>query len=322
MKKKYVYNPKTLAYEKVEQSLFSRAFKLFLYFSPGIIVGLTVGIFFFSKYNKAGNSYRNSEILKYQKELELMQNDMKLINSVLEELERKDKDLYRAALHAEEFPEELREMGQGGSDKFARFDALSDGQLFKENAKRINQLERRLSAQSTSFAELLKLAKVNDKSLRCIPSIQPVNDKELKQMASGYGMRIDPIYGIAQMHDGMDFSAEIGTDVYATADGVIESVERNEWGYGQCIVINHGFGYRTRYAHLSAFKVKQGQKVQRGDLIGLIGTTGKSTGPHLHYEVEENGVKVNPVFFYHYDLTPEQYEKMIKKSQENLKSLD
>jgi murein DD-endopeptidase MepM/ murein hydrolase activator NlpD len=158
--------------------------------------------------------------------------------------------------------------------------------------------------------------------LASIPAIQPVSNKNLKQMASGYGYRIDPIYKTRRMHTGMDFTARIGTEVYVTGDGVVESVETSGWGYGKCIVVNHGFGYKTRYAHLSAFKVLRGDKVKRGQLIGLVGNTGKSTGPHLHYEVEHNGDKVNPVHYYHSDLTPAQYEKLIQMSQNSFRAFD
>jgi murein DD-endopeptidase MepM/ murein hydrolase activator NlpD len=158
--------------------------------------------------------------------------------------------------------------------------------------------------------------------LSCIPAIQPVSNKELKSMASGFGWRIDPIYKTSRMHTGVDFTADIGTEVYATGDGVVEVVESGAWGYGKSIVINHGFGYKTRYAHLSAFKIRAGQKVKRGELIGLVGNTGKSTGPHLHYEVEMNGNKINPINFFHSDLSPEEYEKLIEMSQQSYKAFD
>ena len=186
----------------------------------------------------------------------------------------------------------------------------------------MDKLEKRLNAQSMSFRELLKLVKNKEKMITCIPSIQPVRNSDLKRAISGFGWRIDPIYKTRHMHTGMDFTAKRGTDVHATGDGYVEEIENKRWGYGKCIIINHGYGYKTRYAHLSGFKVKKGDKIKRGQLIGLVGSTGRSTGPHLHYEVEKNGEKVNPIGYYHSDLTPAQYEELLKASENSHKALD
>ncbi|MFT5581167.1 MAG: murein DD-endopeptidase MepM/ murein hydrolase activator NlpD, partial [Psychromonas sp.] len=234
----------------------------------------------------------------------------------------RDEDLYRVSLYAQEFPEELRLMGTGGSDKYEEFKKYSNTELLIATAESLDKVERRLNAQRLSFKELLNLAKNKEKVLAGIPAIQPVRNSDLKRMASGYGWRIDPVYKTRKLHTGMDFTASTGTEVYATGGGVVLETERNGWGYGNCLVIDHGFGYKTRYAHLSAFKVKPGQKVKRGDLIALVGSTGKSTGPHLHYEVEKNGKKVNPIQYYHGDLTPAQYEKLLNMSKNSFKSLD
>jgi len=263
-----------------------------------------------------------NEIAVYQEELTRLQTDMELVNKVLDDIQKRDEDLYRVALYADKFPEELRLMGTGGSDKYSYLDGYSNSELLKRISEKMDNLEQRLHGQSLSFKELLNLAKNKEKMLSSIPAIQPVSNKELKHMASGYGYRIDPIYKTRRMHTGMDFTANIGTDVYSTGDGYVESLEVSSWGYGRCIVINHGYGYKTRYAHLSAFKVKQGQKVKRGELIGAVGNSGKSTGPHLHYEVEKGGQKVNPIHYYHSDLTPAQYEKLIEMSQNSFKAFD
>ena len=183
-------------------------------------------------------------------------------------------------------------------------------------------MEKRLNAQSMSFRELIDLAKDKEKMLACIPAIQPVRNSDLKRRISGFGYRIDPIYKTRQMHTGMDFTADRGTEVYATGDGVVELVERKRWGYGKSIIINHGFGYKTLYAHLHDFEVRQGQKIKRGELIGQIGSTGRSTGPHLHYEVIVNGKKVNPIGYYHNDLSPEQYEQLLEMSENSHKTMD
>ena len=182
-------------------------------------------------------------------------------------------------------------------------------------------LSKQLYIQSKSFDEVVDLCKSHDEMLKCIPAIQPVSNKDLKKTASGYGVRIDPIYKTTKFHSGMDFSANAGTPVYATGDGTVVSAGW-ETGYGNCIEVNHGFGYRTRYAHLSAIGVKRGQKVVRGEVIGKVGTTGKSTGPHLHYEVVVKGQKVNPVNYYFMDLSAEEYDKMVQMAANHGKVYD
>lgn len=257
-----------------------------------------------------------------QSQLMALQQDMEDVNKVLDVLEEKDRNMYRQAFYAEEYPNELRQLGIGGSDRYEHLKGYSSSDLMIQTSEQMDLLEQRLLGQSNSFNELLKLAKNKEKMLACIPAIQPVRNSDLKRMASGYGWRIDPVYKTKKMHTGMDFTADKGTEVYVTGDGVVEEVERKVWGYGLNVVVNHGYGYKTRYAHLSKANVRKGQKLKRGDLIGLVGSTGKSTGPHLHYEVEKNGKKLNPIGFYHSDLTPEQYEKLLEMSEKSYKAMD
>lgn len=321
-KKKYRYNPKTLAYEEVKKSIPGQILKISLLVAPSILIGLMLSFLFTKQLNSPHEKKMAREINVYKKEMKRMNTDLALVHRVLTDIEKRDEDLYRVALYANEFPIELRTMGTGGSDKYAELEGLTNSKLLIETAKNLEAAEKRLNAQRLSFKELLTLAKNKEKVLASIPAIQPVRNDDLKRMASGYGWRIDPIYKTSRMHTGMDFTAKTGTEVFVTGDGVVEALERNGWGYGQCIVVNHGYGYKTRYAHLSAFKVKTGQKVKRGDLIGLIGSTGKSTGPHLHYEVEKNGEKVNPIHYYHSDLTPAQYERLLEMSKNTYKAYD
>lgn len=321
-KKKYKYNPQSLSYEEVTVSFGTSVLKFILWMSPSIVMGLILAFIFSRKLDSPKEKMLKGEIEVYKEELSRLNADIDLINSVMNDIQKRDEDLYRVALYADKFPAELRMMGTGGSDKYSYLDGYSNSELLKRTSEKMDNLEQRLHGQSLSFKELLELAKNKEKMLSSIPAIQPVSNKELKRMASGYGYRIDPIYKTRRMHTGMDFTANVGTEVYVTGDGTIEALEVSGWGYGRCIVVNHGYGYKTRYAHLSAFKVRQGQKVKRGELIGLVGNTGKSTGPHLHYEVEKGGAKVNPVHYYHSDLTPEQYEKLIQMSQNSFKAFD
>ena len=285
-------------------------------------MGIVLSYFFTRKLDSPKELFLKKEIETYRREIDRLNADISLANVVLEGIQKRDEELYRVALFADEFPEELKNSEATESKKYAYLDGLTNSILLQRTSERMDELERRIHGQSISFKELINLAKNKDKMLASIPAIQPVSNKNLKHMASGYGFRIDPIYKTRRMHTGMDFTARIGTEVYVTGDGVVESVENSGWGYGKCIVINHGFGYKTRYAHLSAFKVLRGDKVTRGQLIGLVGNTGKSTGPHLHYEVEHNGDKVNPVHYYHSDLTPAQYEKLIQMSQNSFRAFD
>jgi murein DD-endopeptidase MepM/ murein hydrolase activator NlpD len=321
-KKKYKYNPKILAYEEVKVSIPGQILKISLLVAPSILIGLMLSFLFSKQLKSPREKAMTREILVYQKELKRMNGDLSLVHRVLDDIEKRDEDLYRVALYASEFPKELRTMGTGGSDKYSDLEGFSNSKLLLEAVRNLDAAEKRLNAQRLSFKELLALAKDKEKVLASIPAIQPIRNDDLKRMASGYGWRIDPIYKTSRMHTGMDFTADIGTEVFSTGDGIIEALERNGWGYGNCIVINHGYGYKTRYAHLSAFKVKLGQKVKRGDLIGLIGSTGKSTGPHLHYEVEKEGKKMNPIHYYHSDLSPAQYERLLEMSKNSYKAFD
>ncbi len=321
-KAKYKYNPKTLAYEEVKTHWAKKVLKILLLVAPSVILGLGLALVFSKRLQSPKEKAHQREIQFYKKKFEQQQKDIKLVNRVLDDIEKRDEDLYRMALYADKFPEELRMMGTGGSDKYADLEGLTNSKLLVSTAKSIDAAEKRLNAQRLSFKELMILARDKEKVLASIPAIQPVRNDDLKKMASGYGWRVDPVYKTRRMHTGMDFTAKTGTDVFATGDGVVEACERNGWGYGNCIVINHGYGYKTRYAHLSAFKIKVGDKIKRGDLIGLVGTSGKSTGPHLHYEVEKNGEKVNPIHYYHTDLTPEQYERLIEMSKNSFKAYD
>lgn len=321
-KTKYRFNPHKLSYEEAKDGFWKKLFRAVLVISPSLVMGIVLAVVFSKQLATPKEERLARELALAHSKINDLQKDISDANLALDVLEQKDRDLYRIALYAEEFPEEYRIMGTGGSDKYDYLKGYSSSELMIEASRQMDLLEQRLNGQSLSFNELLKLAKDKEKLLACIPAIQPVSNKDLKRMASGYGWRIDPLYKTRKLHTGMDFTADTGTEVYATGDGVVELIEQRNWGYGQSIVINHGYGYKTRYAHLSKFKVKQGQKVKRGDLIGLIGSTGKSTGPHLHYEVEVNGEKVNPINYYHSDLTPEQYEKLIELSQKSYKAYD
>lgn len=319
---KYRYNPETLDYEKVELTFREKFFRSLLVIAPAIVLGF-VFQFAFSFWFKSPreveleleNKFLSSVVDQHEEEINFAE-------KVIKDLENKDNGIYRVIFNAAPFPAEMRQMGTGGADEFEDLKGHKLSEKLVSHAKRIRILEKRIYAQSISFDEVIKLAKEKEKMLGAIPAIQPITNQDLKRIASGFGIRIDPHYHTQRMHTGLDFTATTGTNVLATGNGVVEKIERKMWGYGNCVVINHGYGYKTRYAHLNDFNVKEGQQVTRGQIIGFVGSTGKSTAPHLHYEVEKNGKKVNPIHFFHSDLTPEDFEKIIEMSNNANQSFD
>jgi murein DD-endopeptidase MepM/ murein hydrolase activator NlpD len=317
MAKKYRYNPDTLSYEQVKQGWTYHFWRTLLYGMPSLAFGVILATLYITRVDSPTEKKLMREISFYKQQYERIQEDIKLFNQVLDEISNRERSIYRVALGAPDMPESIRSMGTGGTKRYLELEGYSYSDLVKKTRSDIDALQGKLYAQVLSFKEIEKIALEQDARLASIPSIQPVSNKDLKRLASGFGWRVDPIYRTPRMHWGLDFTAPVGTEVYATGDGVVESMETLGWGYGKNIVINHGFGYKTRYAHLSAFKVKVGQKVNRGQVIGLVGNTGKSTGAHLHYEVEKDGVKVNPISYFFNDLTPDEYDALLVQGSQS-----
>ena len=271
------------------------------------------------------SNYINKEAAKenqsLRQEISVFNKDLNLILDVLNDVQDRDDNIYRAIFEADPYPDYKRQLGTGGNPmKFKKYENIQYEDLVVEIAQKLELIEKKLSSQSKSFDEVFELTKEKQIMLKAIPSIQPISNRDLTRIASGFGLRMHPIYKILKMHKGMDFTAPVGTEIYATGDGVVEKVG---WtgGYGKTIMINHGYGYKTRYAHCSKFKCKRGQKVKRGDLIGFVGNTGQSTGPHLHYEVFKNKKQINPVNFFFNDLSAEEYDKVIEISSRPTQSL-
>jgi murein DD-endopeptidase MepM/ murein hydrolase activator NlpD len=317
MAKKYRYNPDTLSYEQVKQGWTYHFWRTLLYGMPSLAFGVILATLYITRVDSPTEKKLMREISFYKQQYERIQEDIKLFNQVLDEISNRERSIYRVALGAPDMPESIRSMGTGGTKRYLELEGYSYSDLVKKTRSDIDALQGKLYAQVLSFKEIEKIALEQDARLASIPSIQPVSNKDLKRLASGFGWRVDPIYRTPRMHWGLDFTAPVGTEVYATGDGVVESMETLAWGYGKNIVINHGFGYKTRYAHLSAFKVKVGQKLNRGQVIGLVGNTGKSTGAHLHYEVEKDGVKVNPISYFFNDLTPDEYDALLVQGSQS-----
>lgn len=317
MSKKYRYNPDTLSYEQLKHGWMYHIVRTLIYGMPSLAVGIVLATIYIARVDSPTEKRLLREVAFYKQQFERVQEDMTLFNQVLDEISNRERNIYRVALGAPDMPESIRSMGVGGTKRYMELEGYSYSELVKRTRSGIDVLQGKLYAQILSFKEIEKIALEQDERLASIPSIQPVSNKDLKRLASGFGWRVDPVYRTPRMHWGLDFSAPVGTEVYATGDGVVEEIEDIAWGYGKNIVINHGFGYKTRYAHLSAFKVKVGQKISRGQVIGLVGNTGKSTGAHLHYEVEKDGVKVNPISYFFNDLTPDEYDALLQQSSQS-----
>jgi murein DD-endopeptidase MepM/ murein hydrolase activator NlpD len=319
---KYKFNPSTLNFEKISYGIRDYLFGALRYLFAGLVIG-AIGVVLYASFFKDPETARLSREVKFLKgQITELNDQIDTLVLFAGDLQEKDDNVYRSIFGAEPYPEHLRRGGVGGSDRYKDLKGFDNSGDIIETQKRINRLQRALVSQSKSFEEVYELAKSKDTMLKCIPAIQPVSNKDLKRLASGFGMRIHPIYKIAKMHTGLDFTADIGTEIYATGDGVVESIESKFSGYGQHVVINHGFGYESLYAHMSRVAVRPGQKVRRGQIIGYVGNTGTSTGPHLHYEVMKNGEKVDPAFYFYSDITPEQYEDMLKRSANAKQSFD
>ncbi|MCF0191487.1 MAG: peptidoglycan DD-metalloendopeptidase family protein [Marinilabiliaceae bacterium] len=321
--KQYRYDPETLSYTAVKHGA--------KYFVGRVLIqcayGIVIGALFFALYIYLIDSPKEKELKRENQELlsqyEIMNKRLDQIDIVLADMHMRDENIYRVIYEADSIPTSIRMAGFGGVNRYESLEQMSNSEMVINTAKRLDIAAKRLYVQSVSFDEIVSLAKNNKEMIGCMPSIMPINNRDLKRTASGWGWRIHPIYKIKKFHEGMDFSAPTGTEVYATGDGVVSSVTSSFSGYGKHVKIDHGFGYISLYAHMSEFKCKVGQKVKRGDVIGLVGSTGTSTAPHLHYEVLKKGLKVNPQFYYYQEgLTAEEYERMIEISSNSNQTFD
>lgn len=321
-KEKYIFNAQTLRFEKAVVGLGTRLLRVFGFLSASLIFSLIISTIYYRFIDSPKEKIMRNEINTMRDQYLILQEQVDRMTEVLEGLQYRDGNIYRVIFEAEPISDAVWQAGAGGYNKYKHLENLDNSSLLIDISKKTDKLARQLVIQSKSYDEISRLVKNKQKMLSSLPSIQPVSNRDLTRMASGFGMRLDPVYKIQKFHQGMDFTSPVGTEVYATGDGVVESVNYSYNGYGNEILINHGYGYKTRYAHLSGFKVRAGERVKRGDMIGVVGSTGKSTGPHLHYEVLKNNVAVNPVYYYYNDLKDEQFAKMLEISNSSGQSLD
>lgn len=321
-KVKYKFNTKTLTYERVRVTFKQRLLQVLSYLGIGLVFAVVIILlaYRFIDSPKEKQLRREAEVLQLQ--YDLLSKKMNQVEEVLNDLQDRDDNIYRVIFEAEPIPNSVRQAGFGGSDRYTNLEGYDNSKLMIEVTKRLDRITKQLYIQSKSFDDVVKMAKNKEILIASIPAIMPINNKNLKHAPSGFGWRTHPIYKTQEFHPGMDFTAEQGTPIYATGNGVVENADAGAQGYGNHVVVNHGFGYKTLYAHMSRMAVKPGAKVNRGDLLGYVGSTGLSTGPHLHYEVIKNGEKVNPINFYYNDLTPEQYQIMLEMSSKSTQSFD
>lgn len=317
----YVYNTKTQRYDRIYPTVRQRIRIVlrrgFWLFFVGLVCFL-LALLLFGYPSEKELRQENARLLAQYK---LLSARLDQSMEVLQDIGERDDNLYRVVFQGEPVSSEIRNSGYLGTNRYDDLKDMANAEMVIETTRKLDVLDKQLYLQSTSFDQVVEMCRNQEEMLKCIPAIQPVANKDLKRMASGYGMRIDPIYGTTRFHEGMDFSAPPGTDIYATGDGVVVKMGW-QTGYGNTIVIDHGFGYQTLYAHLKEFRTQRGKRVVRGEVIGGVGNTGKSSGPHLHYEVHKDGRVVNPVNFYFKDLSAEDYDRMIQMAGNHGKMMD
>lgn len=321
-KVKYYYDPETLSYRKIELRKRDKFKKTLVFLASSGLFAVLIVLISFQFIESPKQKAQKRELENMKLRYGLLNKKMTQAQKVLEGLQERDNNIYRIYFEANPIPEEQRTAGFGGVNRYKSLEGFENSDMIVEATKNMDILAKQLYVQSKSLDEIINLAEDKEKLLAAIPAIQPVKKEDLTRMASGFGWRSDPFTKARKMHKGMDFTAPTGTPIYATGNGVVTRADSNSSGYGNHIRINHGFGYLTLYAHLSKYNVKKGQRVKRGDLIGFVGNTGRSQGPHLHYEVHKDGKHINPINFYYGNLSPEEFKAMLKAANQEGQSFD
>lgn len=320
---KYYYDTETCRYERIKRGKWDVFLNSLGFLSVSFILAIgivMVSNLYFDSPKEAMLKKENEELRLYY---DMMEKDVSRLNEMLTVLQDRDDNIYRIIFEAEPIPSTIRQAGIGGTERYKELleKGLKRQDLILSNLQKIEKLKKQMYIQTKSYDDIIRMANDKEKMWACIPAIQPISNKELNRMASGFGMRMHPIYKVRKMHTGCDFSAPRGTPIYATGDGEVSLVRSQYSGYGKEIEIDHGYGYITKYAHLDRFNVKKGQKVKRGEIIGYVGNTGSSTAPHLHYEIIKDRKKVNPMNFFFQDLNADEYEKLLELASRENQSL-
>ena len=321
-KVKYRFDKHSLTFDKVQTTLKKRLLVFLSHFSTALVFAAVILVLVYNFVDSPKEKAQKREIAHLQLQYEILNDQLDNFTTVLKDLQARDDNIYRVIFEAEPIPSSVREAGIGGIDRYERLKGYTNSEIMVETHKKMDKIMGQLYVQSKSLDEVFLMAMNKEKMLASIPAIQPVNNKDLTRIASYYGYRMDPFYKVKKFHEGVDFTAPLGTEVYASGNGVVTRTKRTRGGYGRYILLDHGYSYSTMYAHLSTSLVTRGEKVKRGQLIGYIGSTGKSTAPHLHYEVRKNNRAVNPIYFFFNDITPKQFELMLELSARPSQSMD
>jgi len=319
---KYFYNTHTLRYEKLITPLRVRLLRIFGFIAATLVsafIILSLGQKYFPSSTELALRQENANLRYSYKVLNAQINDLE---KRMVSLEKRDNQVYRSIFESDPIPDSARAKMIARLEELKKITGMDQEAMVLSASQALDRLHNRINFQGKSFEKITELIEKKEDLLAAIPAIQPVSNQELERVASGFGYRIDPVYKIPKMHAGLDFTANTGTPIYATADGRVTESGFNTGGYGNHVVVDHGFGYETLYAHMVRIKARRGQQVKRGEVIGWVGSTGKSTGPHLHYEVHKNGSPLDPVYFFYNDLTPEQYDRLLKLAATRNQSFD
>lgn len=323
MKKiKYYYNTNTLRYEKLETPLHVKLLRVLGFISAAIVTAIIIVSIAYKYFPSANEKMLMQNNHRLQEQYLVLDEKTKKMEQELKELEERDNEVYRVIFEANPIPDSLRSKELDQKKELEMVMNMTNLQLGDSIVSTMNKLTVRMARQEQSYREIAGFIKNKELLLAATPAIQPLSNGDLKRIASGFGYRIDPVYKTVKFHAGLDFSAPQGTPIYATANGVVRTAGNLANGYGNHVIINHGYGYETLYGHMYRIKVKNGQKVKRGEIIGWVGNTGKSTAPHCHYEVHKNGTRLDPVYFFYNDLTPEQFNRLLKIAASSNQSFD
>jgi len=323
MKKvKYYYNTNTLRYEKLIVPLRVILLRVLGFLATAIVTGMIIVAFAFRFLDSPKEKILRVQYERSQQDFEMLGQKIIGVEQRLRELEKRDNDVYRTIFEANPVPDSARAKQIEMEEEIKMVSSMDENQLALSLSSTLTNIVNRMGFQEKSYAEIGEMIKDKEKLLASTPAIQPVNNKDMNRIASGFGYRIDPVYKTVKFHAGLDFAAPQGTPIYATADGRVTTSGNAGNGYGNHVILRHGFGYETLYGHMVRVKSRVGQTVKRGEVIGWVGSTGKSTGPHLHYEVHKNGKQIDPIYFFYNDLSPEQYQQILKIAASGNQSFD
>ena len=323
MKKvKYYYNTHTLRYEKLDTPLRVRLLQAIGFIAASIVTGMIIFAVTFRYIDSPKEKYLRQQNDELKENYSVFIERVKQLELQMDEIENRDNNVYRSIFESKPIPDSVRIKDMEQKNEVKLVQSMGESELVKGIGNQLNKLSLRTAYQVKSFDEIANMIKNKEIFLAGLPSIQPVSNKNLNRIGAGFGYRIDPIYKDRRNHMGMDFTAPQGTPIYATGDGKVVDAGFNTSGFGNRVVINHGYGYQTLYGHMYRIKARVGEIVKRGEVIGYVGTTGKSTGPHCHYEVHRNGIPVDPIYYFYNDLTPAQFDRILKLAAASNQSFD